>query len=376
MHALILLAELGSHVSLSQDRLQTRNNLMAETLHDAESLTALAYGIIKAAGWTDADAAELARHLVLANLSGHDSHGMGMLPVYVTAISEGLLSPDAKPRTRIEAAPFLVIEADVALGQPVAANATRRACAMAKGGGIAVLNLLNAHHMGRIGHYAEMAAAEGLVSMFWVNVAGRPPIVAPHGAREARFGTNPHTIGVPNGDTPLILDFATSRMAHGKARVAHNKGERAQPGYLIDHEGQPTTDPSVVLEPPLGALLPFGDHKGAGIALMAEILSAGLSGGPTMPTTPHRARIINSLFGIFIDPARLDPDQDGQTGRSAALADFVRSAVPRDGVEAVLAPGDKERATRIVRARDGIPVDDETWRLLMEAGARFGVGVR
>lgn len=346
---------------------------MDETLHDAASLTGLAHDVIKAAGWPDTDAAELAHHLVLANLSGHDSHGIGMLPVYVNAIAEGLLRPDAKPVTRIDAAPFLVIDANVALGQPVATNATRRACAMARGSGIAVLNLLNAHHMGRIGHYAEIAAAEGLVSMFWVNVAGRPPIVAPHGAREARFGTNPHTIGVPNGDEPLILDFATSRMAHGKVRVARNKGEQVPPGYLIDHQGRPTTDPAVGFDAPLGSLLPFGDHKGAGIALMVEILSAGLSGGPTMPETPRKSWIINSLFGIFIDPARLDPDGKNQTARSAALADFVRSAAPQDGVDAVVAPGDKERATRIKRAREGIPVDAETWRLLQEAARRFGI---
>eukprot|EP01035_Chromulina_nebulosa_P042524 gene42524-57572_t len=92
-------------------------------------------------------------------------------------------------------------------------NAVEQAAAMAKTGGVAILNLLDAHHIGRIGHYAEAAAAQGLISLFWVNVAGRPPIVAPHGAREARFGTNPHAIGIPvPGAEPIILDFATSRM--------------------------------------------------------------------------------------------------------------------------------------------------------------------
>ena len=282
---------------------------MSHALYAPETLHHLVTAIVTAAGWPESDATELAHHLVLANLSGHDSHGVGMLPAYANAIADGVLRPQAKPRTRIEAAPFLVIDADVSLGQPVAADATRRACAMAETGGICVLNLLNAHHIGRIGHYAEMAAARGLVSMFWVNVAGRPPIVAPYGAKEARFGTNPHTIGIPAGEKPLILDFATSRIAHGKARVAVNKGEQVPQGYLIDHSGQPATDPSVVFDSPLGALLPFGDHKGAGIALMAEILSAGLGHGPTMPETPHKAWIINSLFGIILDPSRLDPDQ-------------------------------------------------------------------
>ncbi len=150
-----------------------------------------------AAGWPDDDAAEVARHFVLANLSGHDSHGVGMLPLYIQSAKDGLLKPSSRPRDRIAAAPFLVIDADVALGQPAARRAVARACGMAKAGGVAILNLIDAHHIGRIGDYAEQAAAEGLVGLFWVNVAGRPPIVAPHGAREARWGTNPHAIGVP-----------------------------------------------------------------------------------------------------------------------------------------------------------------------------------
>lgn len=346
--------------------------------HTAAELHRVAAATFEAAGWPASDARETAEHLVLANLSGHDSHGIGVLPLYMNAHAEGLLLPGAKPETKIDAAPFLVIDAHVALGQPVANAATRRACTMAKAAGVAIVNLVNAHHVGRIGHYAEIAAAQGLVSMFWVNVAGRPPIVAPHGSREARWGTNPHAMGVPCGDgsggnAPLILDFATSRMAHGKARVALNKGVPVPEGFLIDHEGQASTDPACVFEAPLGALLPFGDHKGAGIALIAEILSAGLSNGPTMPETPHKTWIINSLFGIIIDPARLSPDVAGQNMRTAMLADFVRSAAPRDGTDKVRAPGDIERETRLVRARDGIPLDDETWRLVCEAAARVGV---
>lgn len=341
--------------------------------HAPADLHKIAAATFEAAGWSTSDARETAEHLVLANLSGHDSHGIGMLPLYMNAHTEGLLLPTAKPETKINAAPFLVIDAHVALGQPAANAAMRQACTMAKASGVAILNLINAHHVGRIGHYAEIAAAQGLVSMFWVNVAGRPPIVAPHGSREARWGTNPHAMGVPCGKDPLILDFATSRMAHGKARVALNKGVPVPDGFLIDHEGHDSTDPACVFDAPLGALLPFGDHKGAGIALIAEILSAGLSDGPTMPDTARKTWIINSLFGIIIDPARLSPDTAGQNARTAMLADFVRSAAPRDGTDKVRAPGDIERETRALRARDGIPVDAETWRLVCEVAAGVGV---
>jgi len=344
---------------------------MAFTLHSADELTALSNRIFIAAGWTTAEAEATSRHLVLANLTGHDSHGVGMIPGYIGSWKDGWLTPSNQPEITSSAPPFLTIDAHVALGPSVARFATEQAIAMARSGGAAIVNLINAHHIGRIGTYAEMAAAEGLVSMFWVNVAGRPSSVAPFGARESRFGTNPHAIGIPNGETPLILDFATSRMAHGKARVAFNKGERVPDGYLIDEAGNPTTDPGVVMGDRVGALLPFGDHKGAGIALMAELLSAALAGGHTVNTTENRSWIINNLFGIVFDPDRLG-GADGRAARIAALADYQRSAAPQPGVDKVRSPGDREREVKAERERNGIPVDAETWRQLMWAAEVTG----
>jgi hydroxycarboxylate dehydrogenase B len=340
-----------------------------------DTLRQLTTRYFEAAGWPAGDAAEVGRHFVLANLSGHDSHGVGMLPLYARAVSDGLLKPENAPVDRIDAPPFLVIDAHVALGQPTARRAVGRAAAMARAGGVAVLNLLNAHHIGRIGDYAEHAADAGLVSMFWVNVAGRPPIVAPHGAREARWGTNPHAVGVPDKHgAHLILDIATSRMAHGKARVALNKGEAVAEGYLIDAQGRPTTDPAVAFPPePMGALLPFGDHKGAGIALMAEILSAGLGGGALIKDHPARSWIINSLFGVLIDPLRLGAEQSIQQSSVDAIARYVRSAAAAPGSDKVRAPGDREREMRDQRSRTGIPLDDETWRQIVAACETVGV---
>ena len=352
---------------------------MTYRLHRPESLSTLVETMVKAAGWTERQARETAHHLVLANLSGHDSHGVGMLPLYFDSLADGNLKPTAQPKDRLNASPFLIVDADVALGQPTAREAVERACAMAKQQGVAILNLLDAHHIGRIGHYAEVAAEQGLISLFWVNVAGRPAIVAPHGAKEARFGTNPHAIGIPVPERePIILDFATSRMAHGKARVALNKGVDVPPGYIIDGEGRPTTDPAHVFphaipDLPLGALLPFGDHKGAGLSLIAELLSAGLMGAARIDEKPQKSWVINSLFGVLIDPARLEPDAALRRQRIESYLAFVRSAKPVDPTDPVLAPGDKERETRIARQRDGIPLDDTTWNQIKAAAKRYGI---
>jgi len=346
-------------------------------LHRPEALRALTRAMITAAGWSEDEAKETAEHLVLANLSGHDSHGVGMLPLYFNSLADGNLKPEAKPAVRSELGSFLIVDGNIALGQPTARNAVDRAITIARTGGVAVLNLLDSHHIGRIGHYSEVAAAAGLISVFWVNVAGRPPIVAPFAAKQARFGTNPISIGlpVPAGE-PLILDFATSRMAHGKARVAFNKGVDVPEGYIIDGEGRPTVEPRhVFAQPdlPLGALLPFGDHKGAGLSLIAELLSAGLMGAARIDQKPHKTWIINSLFGVLIDPARLEPDADLRRQRIESYLKFVRAAAPQDPSQPVLAPGDKERAMRIERERDGIPLDDETWSQIVAAAKAHGV---
>lgn len=353
---------------------------MTYRLHRAQSLQALVHEMIVKAGWTEAEARETAHHLVLANLSGHDSHGVGMLPLYFQSLLDGNLKPQSQPKPRLDTAPFLIVDANVSLGQPAARNAVEQACAMAKSGGVAILNLLDAHHIGRIGHYAEVAAEAGLLSMFWVNVAGRPPIVAPFAAKEARFGTNPHAIGIPvPGNDPIILDFATSRMAHGKARVALNKGEAVPEGYIIDGEGRPTTEPRHVFlhgihgDEKLGALLPFGDHKGAGLSLVAELLSAGLMGAARIDQKPAKSWIINSLFAVIIDPARLEPDAALRQERIESYLAFVRAAKPQDEANPVLAPGDKERAMRLARGRDGIPLDDETWSQVVTAAGRYGI---
>jgi hydroxycarboxylate dehydrogenase B len=348
---------------------------MKQRLFRPEHLTRVTTDVFVAAGWSMGDALEVARHFVLANLSGHDSHGIGMLPLYIKSAQDGLLSPQNQPVDRICAAPFLVVDGQIALGQPTAHRAVARAATMAEANGIAVLNLVDAHHIGRLGHYAEQAADRGLVSFFWVNVAGRPPMVAAHGGKTGTWGTNPQATGIPSPDGKhLVLDFATSRMALGKARVALNKGVQAAEGYLIDSEGEPTTDPSVVFPPaPMGALLPFGDHKGAGLSFMAEILSAGLGNGALIKDKPHKSWIINSLFGILFDPKRLDTDSHAQAARVAAITDYVRAAVPKDVSQSVKAPGDVEREMRLVRSRDGIPLDAETWEQIVTAAAFYGI---
>jgi uncharacterized oxidoreductase len=170
---------------------------------------------------------------------------------------------------------------------------------------VAVLGLANAHHIGRIGHWAEQCLAAGLVSIHFVNVISEP-IVAPFGGTDGRFVTNPMCVGIPMAGTdPIVLDFATSRIAMGKVRVAFNKGEKRGARHPDRRPGQPTNDPGVMFREPHGALLPFGEHKGYGLAVACEILAGALTGGITLHARPDPNAIINNMLSFIVDPDRL-----------------------------------------------------------------------
>ena len=190
------------------------------------------------------------------------------------------------------------------------------------------------------------------------------------------LGTNPHTIGIPRaGKEPLILDFATSRIAMGKVRVAHNKGEPVGEGILLAPDGSGTTDPGTMFRQPIGALLTFGEHKGSGISIMAEILSALLGPGTSIDQALDNEAINNNLFGVILDPARMGADAEARNRRLDAYVAYLKSAAPRDPARPVLMPGEPERASRAKRQAEGIPVDAETWRQIVAAGAHVGVDV-
>ena len=279
---------------------------MGEMIFNSAQVMAFVRHLFVHAGWSMRDADIAAQHLVLADQSGHPSHGVGMVPRYVEAMDAGHLKPDNHVTETLRSGNFLVVQGNTALGQVAAHDVTRSGIALAQAHGIALVNLINAHHIGRIGHYAEMAAAEGLIGLFWVNVSGADALVVPWGGVKPRYSTNPHAIGIPRaGGQPFLLDFATSRLAHGKTRVAFLAGKPVPFGAVVDAHGQPSDDPAVVWTEPMGGLAPFGEHKGYGMALACEILASVFGGGETIADSRSRHVIHNSMMAIMIDPARL-----------------------------------------------------------------------
>jgi hydroxycarboxylate dehydrogenase B len=335
-----------------------------------EALARAVCAIVERAGSERAEALLVAENLVLANASGHASHGVGMLPRYVDSLLAGGLVPNRHVRVELDTGVLLRLDAGSGYGQSAGREAMALGIERAHGHGACVVALANSHHLGRIGHWAEQCLDAGLVSLHFVNVVSRP-IVAPFGGLDARTGTNPVCIGIPRGDGPaIVLDFATSRIAQGKTRVALNRGEQLPPGMLIDDRGAPTTDPRFGVVPPYGALLPFGEHKGFGLALAAELLGGALTGGLTCHGPRAGHGLLNGMLSILIDPGQLGTGSSFATEAEAYL-EWVRRSPAATG-EGVLLPGEPERRARQRSAEHGISIDTTTWNEITGAAEKVG----
>ena len=241
----------------------------------AAQLTEIATGLLVAAGASEAEAAIVARYNIGANLVGHDSHGIILIPQYIERIKAGHIVPQA-PWTVVEESPTTtVVDGNWGFGYAVTDRAMRHTIEKAKRQNVAAATVFRQSHIGRLASYPLLAAAEGMIAMITADSGRSPKHVAPFGGAKARLGTNPICFAVPsNLDGPLVFDMATSAAAAGKINVATARGDSVPSGWLIDAEGRPSTDPESYVRG--GALLPLGGsegYKGTGLAAIVEILS-------------------------------------------------------------------------------------------------------
>ena len=205
----------------------------------APPLTDLVLLAARAMGSSEAEARDVAEHLVAANLSGHDSHGVGMLPDYVRMLQAGLLVPNQTLRLVADNAGVLVFDAGRGFGQAMAKQAMQHGIARAREHGSVVVALRDSAHIGRIGHWAEQCAAAGMVSVHFVNVSDHDPLQAPYGCSDARLGTNPFAAAVPG-------QRARPRHGHQRHRLRQGSGRaqqgRAAAGRRADRRSGPPDD--------------------------------------------------------------------------------------------------------------------------------------
>ena len=344
-------------------------------------LVRLVADIFAAAGCDPAEAGRIATMLAGANLAGHDSHGVIRVPRYVETLQGGRVNAGRSLTTVIDGGAFTLVDGNYGFGQTVGPLAVELGIARAKEHGIAIVGLKHAGHLGRIGDYPEMAAAAGQVSLHFVNVAGSE-LVAPFGGVDRRFSTAPIAIGLPvAGGEPIILDFATSLVAEGKALVAHSGGKALPDGALIEPDGRLSSDPRTLYGevPPgavpdprrgEGALRAFGEHKGSGLALMCELLGGAFTGSGCSGPGPRQ--IANGMLSIYMAVDRFHSD-DGFATELTQYIDYVKASRPAAPGGEVLVPGEPERRTRAKRMADGIPLADRAWVDILATARKVGL---
>ncbi len=337
----------------------------------APKLTELVTAIMHGAGCGEGEAATIARRLVDSNLVGHDSHGVLRVARYLDWIKDGTLRPNTAPTLVFDSETIAIVDGNRGFGQVTGEFATKLGIAKASTKGIAMIGLRNCGHLGRVGDWADMAAAAGQVSLHFLNTSGAQR-VAPYGGSDRRLSTNPITIGVPIADgDPVVLDVTTSMVAEGKLMVALNKGERVPEGWIIDKDGAPTTNPKDFYDG--GALLTVGAHKGSGLSMVTDLLAGAVSTGKSSDADDRILR--NNMLSIYIAPAVYD--SGGLVAREARrFVDFVKASAPVKAGEPVLAPGDVERRNRAARQASGVAIDDKTWADLIAAGASVGIDAK
>jgi LDH2 family malate/lactate/ureidoglycolate dehydrogenase len=336
----------------------------------AEALTDATTRIFRAAGTPDDIAEFQARALVGANLAGHDSHGVIHVPGYVAMIREGVIKPAVRPEVAGDGPSIIQVDGGWGFGHFASHVCMDLACRRAREQQLALVTLTRANHIGRLGQWAEEAAAAGMIGMAMTSWGNGPYAATPYGGAGKVLSTNPIAWGVPRADgSPFVLDFATSAVAEGKIRVARSKGAAVPNGWITDADGNPTTDPNDFYNG--GMLLPFGGHKGFALSILSEILSVCLTGADAA-RGPRDFE--NGAVFLAIDPSGVRPMADF-TASIEKIAARVKSVPAAPGSSGVLFPGEPESTYRASRSVEGIQIAESTWDDIRDAAKSVGADV-
>ena len=339
----------------------------------ATTLTAFATAIFERSDILPAEARQVAQSLVLANLKGHDSHGVIRIIEYVDWVQKKWVNPTGHLEVVREQPCILILDGHFGFGQVVGREALTLGIAKAKRDGACILSLRCSGHLGRVGEFMEMATEAGLVCFGMTNTHGGGVLVAPHGGCERRLSANPLVGGAPLADgAALVMDLSTSTVAEGKIKVARNKGESLAPGLFVNGRGEPSTSPEEYYADPPGALLPMSGHKGFALSLFCEVFAGALTGAGCSKSGV--ARVANGFMVILLDPATFC-GTDFFAAEIEALGRFVKSSRLMTGFDEILLPGEPEAREQSRREATGISIDETTWAKLCDVANRRGVAI-
>jgi hydroxycarboxylate dehydrogenase B len=336
-----------------------------------DTLRTLAARVFGALGTPEDVASLVAGSLVEANLTGHDSHGVLRIPQYVQQVRAGFVKVEARPRVLGARGAAALVSGEWGFGQLAGLAAVDQAVRHAREYGVGVVGLVRCNHLGRLGELAERAASAGCAAMIWVGGLG--PRAVPYGGSRPALGTNPMAFGFPvRGEHPAVLDFATTAVAAGKVMVARAARKAVPPGWIVDGQGRPATDPEEFFNG--GALLPFGGHKGYCLSVFGELLGQALTGAEQLDDiaqagNDHRH---SGALVCAVDAGALRPADETSTA-ARGIVDRLRAVPPAPGVERVLTPGEPEARARRARVAAAIEVPEDTWGSIIAAAESAGL---
>jgi uncharacterized oxidoreductase len=338
-----------------------------------DALYQTGHALLLAAGAAAEEAHIVMEHLVGANLAGHDSHGIILLPTYIARVKRGHIVPGAPFVIERETPTTAHINGNWGFGYVVTTRAMEMAIAKAKARQVAALTIYQQSHVGRLADYPLMAAQAGMIGLITCDSGRGPKAVAPYGGREARLGTNPISVAFPSDlEGPIFLDMATSAVAAGKLAVKRNRREPAPLGWIMDKAGNPSTDVDAYYKEG-GAILPMGGdqaHKGYVLSFMVETLS-GLLTGLGFGIDPQGRHNDGTFLAVF-DVNAFRPLEIFKRDIAAFVA-YLKETPPATGFTEILYPGELEYRTAQQRRRDGIFVEEETWKQLTALQQEYGL---
>lgn len=361
-----------------------KNGEGVDLLVDPQMLRDFVASVCLAVGATDEIAEIVADHLVLANLSGHDSHGVARLPAYVALADRGTLHPDAVPTIIRSSGGTALFDAHHGFGLYSTRVAVDWAIGSARQNGIAMAAIRHSEHVGRLGDYAERAAEAGMLGIVTVGMAGEGvgAMVLP-GTSKRFFGANPWAFGIPAlGNDRVLVDVSMAVVAEGKVQVAAARGTEIPRGWIVDARGEPSTQPQDYFEG--GGLLPLGGvefgHKGYGLGLASALVGALAMiddptpslAGATQAATADKRGVSAGVTAIVVDPSAFG-SATAYRSQVGETIDAIRRSSGGDGV--VTVPGDPEERSRQERA-SGITIPAATWEELSALGRRYSLSLR
>jgi uncharacterized oxidoreductase len=340
----------------------------------AEFLTTVATDVFAALQAPRAEAKIVAEHLVLANLMGLDSHGVVRIPLYTRWTREGPIQPGAPVSVAASNQAVTIVDCGYNFGQVGALRATELAVARAKEYGIACAVTRNCAHVGRVGHYTQLAAEAGMFALATANSPKSGHWVVPFCGLDGRIGANPVSWAAPGPGHPILADMALSTTAQGKVVIYRNRGKQLPEGWIIDASGNPTTDPGELFKDPHGGILPLGGnggYKGFALLLLAEVLSSTLAGNSMTAAIPDGT---NGFCIVVLDIAALTPVDEFRK-LIGEMTGYVESAPSAPGAAPVMMPGELEFRTMAERQANGIPIEAATWGAIRETAESLHVAI-